>query len=129
MVNDPSHAYELGWYFTETHGSEPKRLMETIVQSLLEKYDINYESIPQLTIDLSQGVSEEQVAAAEAEAEAEAELSAGGRRFARRSKKRLTRRSKKRLTRRSKKQFTRRFKKRAARLTNNRRTNRLSGYK
>jgi hypothetical protein len=90
--------------------------METIVQSLLEKYDINYESIPQLTIDLSQGVSEEQVAAAEAEAEA-AELSAGGRRFARRSKKRLTRRSKKRLTRRFKKRSNKRFKKRANRQT------------
>ena len=46
MVNNLSHEYENGWYFTETHGLEPKRLMETIVQSLLENYDITYGSIP-----------------------------------------------------------------------------------
>ena len=81
MVYSAPSEYKSGKYFTKTHGLEEKKLMEQIVDSLLEEYNIKYGSIPLLTEDSSQGVSEER---------AEAELlSAGGRQLTRRTNRRF----------------------------------------
>ena len=143
MVND--ELYKRGRYFVDIHGVEQKRSMEIIVQSLLEEYDIKYGSIPALTIDLFQRVSEEQAAAEAAAAEVEAaeaaEVEAAEEAAAAEAEeaaaaeaapaeaapaeaalsaggRQLTRRTNRQFIKQFKKRLTRRFKKRLTKRTN-----------